>query len=149
MKDSHYRTDYERMRPHTVRALVKASYAADAPHWVAKFLALLLLLLCLGLGMVGLILPVVPGLLFLAFGAMIAGAMFPSFARHLQRFPSLARLLTPYLESSHGFMGMSWQGRCKLLLWVTVKVMVDSFMVLWAALARLLDFVGRDKPRFE
>lgn len=148
MNDSHYRSDYERMRPHTVRALVRAARAEDSTHWFAKTIALIVLLVCLGLGLVGLILPLIPGLLFLAFAAMLAGALFPSFPQHLARFPWLARLLTPYLDSTHGFRTMSLQGKVRMLLWITAKVLWDSFMVLWAALAKLIDWVGSDKPRF-
>ena len=109
----------------------------------------MLLLLCVGLGMVGLILPIVPGLLFLALAAMLASNMFPAFGLFVRRTPWLAKLLTPYLENSHGFCRLSGQGKLRFLLWFCARVLVDSFMMLWRVLAQVVDFVSKDKPRFD
>lgn len=147
MSDSHFRVDSDRLRPHTVRMLVRAARVED-PHWVARILALFLLLLCLGLGLVGLVLPIIPGLLFIAFAAMIASWMFPGLSQQVHKWPWLAQLLTPYFNSAKGFTKLSPQGKCRLLLWITAKVMVDSFVVMWEALAKLLSWMARDKPRF-
>ncbi len=112
-------------------------------------LALLLLLLLVGLGLVGLILPILPGLLFLAFAAMLAATLFPAFGRVVRRTPWAARVLAPYLDSAHGFSHLSWRGKLRFLLWLTVKVVVDSFVLLWTLLSRLVVFLMRDKPRFD
>lgn len=149
MSDNSYRDDYQRTRPRSVTALVRVAQAEDGPHWFAKLLALGLLLLCLGLGLVGLILPLVPGLLFFAFAAMIVGSMFPSIGERMRSTPWLTRWVTPYLDTGAGFSRFSWQGKLKFMLWITARVLVDSFLLLWAALARVVGFFGKDKPRFD
>jgi uncharacterized membrane protein YbaN (DUF454 family) len=146
--DNPYRTEYERQRPRTVTALIRVA-PGDTPQWFAKLLAMILLLLLVGLGLVGLILPILPGLLFLAFAVMLAAALFPAFGRTVRRTPWLARMLAPYLDSSHGFSHLSWRGKLRFVLWLTVKVIVDSFVLLWMLLAKLVMFLTRDKPRFD
>ncbi|MES2606861.1 MAG: hypothetical protein V4603_18170 [Pseudomonadota bacterium] len=148
MSDNPYRDEYERQRPRTATALIRV-LPADSPHWVAKVLALLLLLLCVLLGLVGLILPVIPGLLFLAFGAMLAASMFPAFGRKLRTTPWAARFMTPYLDSAQGFSRLSWRGKLRFFLWMTCKVIVDTFVMLWLAVARLFEFLNKDKPRWD
>jgi uncharacterized membrane protein YbaN (DUF454 family) len=143
-----YRTEYERHRPRSVTALIRVD-SSDSPQWFAKMLALLLLLLLVGIGLVGLILPILPGLLFLAFAAMLATTLFPAFGRVVRRTPWAARVLAPYLDSAHGFSHLSWRGKLRFLLWLTVKVVVDSFVLLWTLLSRLVVFLMRDKPRFD
>jgi uncharacterized protein len=150
MSDNPYRDEYQRQRPPLRTALIRVMPAnADSPSWLAKMLALILLLLCVLLGLVGLVLPILPGLLFLALAAMVAASLFPPFGAWLRRIPWLARLLTPYLDSGKGFSQLSWRGKLRFLLWLTCKVVVDSFMLLWLALARLLAFLNEDKPRWD
>lgn len=139
-----YRTEYERHRPPMTGLLIRARDSQDSPNWSAKMLALILLLLCVALGMVGLILPIIPGLLFLAIALMIAASMFPALGRSVRNTPWLARFMTPYLDSAHGFSRLHWRGKLRFLLWLTVKVFVDSFVLVWVALSRIVDFVRRD-----
>lgn len=146
--DNPYRTEYERQRPHSVTALIRVA-STESPQWFAKLLALILLLLLVGLGVVGLILPILPGLLFLAFAAMLAATLFPGFGRAVRRTPWAARVLAPYLDSARGFSHLSWRGKLRFVLWLTVKVIVDSFVLLWMLLAQMVGFLTRDKPRFD
>lgn len=139
-----YRIDYERHRPRTTALLIRVSDSQDNAHWSAKVLALILLLLCVALGMVGLILPVIPGLLFLAIALMIGSTLFPALGRRVRNTPWLARFLTPYLDSAQGFNKLHWRGKLRFVLWLFAKVFVDSFVLLWVALTRLVDFVRRD-----
>ena len=66
---------------------------------LAKLLTLMFVLICLAVGVVGLILPIIPGLLFLAIAAMIAARHSPSLDRWLRK----NRLLRGYLDSGEGF----------------------------------------------
>lgn len=142
--DNRYRTEYERYRSQTTSLLIRASESSDTPHWSAKMLALIVLLLCVALGMVGLILPVIPGLLFLAIALMIAATLFPGLSRKVRNTPWLARFMNPYLDSAEGFSKLQWRGKLRFMLWLTVKVFVDTFVLLWIALTRLVDFVRKD-----
>jgi len=147
MSDNFYRNEYQRQHPRRVTVLIRAAQAESSPDFFAKLIALLLLLLCVGLGMVGLILPIIPGLLFLALAALLASSMFPAFGLFVQRTPWLSKLLTPYLDNSRGFSRLSGQGKLRFLLWFSARVLVDSFVLLWRMLARVVDFASTDKPR--
>jgi uncharacterized membrane protein YbaN (DUF454 family) len=147
MSDNPYRDEYEHRRPH--RAVLVTIVPPDSPHWIAKLVALTLLLLCVLLGLVGLVLPVIPGLLFLAFGAMLAASVFPAFGQKLRQSPWAARFIGPYLDRAHGFSRMSWRAKLRFLAWISCKVIVDSFVLMWLALARLLEFLNKDKPRWD
>ena len=150
MSDNFYRDEYERRRPRTVTALIRVAQSETSPKWFAKLFALLLLLLCVLLGMVGLILPVIPGLLFLALAVMLASSTFPAFGAWVRRTPWTAKLLGPYLDSAKGFGNLSWRGKLRFMLWFTARVMVDSMVLLWQMLARLVAFLGKDdKPRVD
>ena len=149
MSDNSYRDEYERSRPRSVTALIRVAQADNSPHWFAKVFALMLLMLCVLLGMMGLILPIVPGLLFLALACMMANNTFPGFARFVQRTPWLSKVLGSYLDSAKGFGALSWRGKLRFGVWVTCKVLVDSLVLLWQMLARLIAFLGKDKPRFD
>lgn len=139
-----YRTEYERHRSQTQSLLIRAHPASGSPHWSAKMLALILLLLCVALGMVGLILPVIPGLLFLAIALMVAASLFPGLSQRVRNTPWLARFMTPYLDSAQGFSKLHWRGKLRFMLWLTMKVFVDSFVLLWVTLTKIVDFVRRD-----
>jgi len=56
----------------------------------AKLIACAVIVACLALGVLGLLLPILPGLLFLAVAAMIAARLSPAFASTLRRSPTLA-----------------------------------------------------------
>lgn len=142
--ENRYRTEYERHRSQTTSLLIRAASAQDSPHWSAKILALILLLLCVALGMVGLILPVIPGLLFLAIALMLAATLFPGLNQRVRNTPWLARFMTPYLDSAQGFSKLHWRGKLRFIGWLTIKVFVDSFVLLWVMLSKLVDFVRRD-----
>ncbi len=149
MSDNSYRDEYERRRPRTVTALIRVAQSETSPNWFAKLFALMLLLLCVLLGMVGLILPIIPGLLFLALAAMLAANLFPPFGNFVRRTPWMAKLLGSYLDSAKGFGTLSWRGKVRFLVWISAKAMVDSIVLLWQMLARLVSFLSKDKPRFD
>jgi uncharacterized membrane protein YbaN (DUF454 family) len=143
MSNNAYRDDYERTRPRST-ALIRVMQKHDTPSLFAKLLALVIFFLCIALGVVGVILPIIPGLLFFAFAAMLAATLFPGVGAQLRKVPGVA----PYLDSSHGFADLSWPRKCRFVLWITAKVMVDSLVVLWLAMAKLVNWVMADKPRY-
>jgi uncharacterized membrane protein YbaN (DUF454 family) len=89
--------------------------------------------------MVGLILPVIPGLLFLALAGIIAAGIFPPIERFVRRFPSLSG----YLDKAHGFHSLDMAEKLQFICWLLVRLVVDSFRWLLAMLARLLSIAGR------
>ena len=87
-----------------------------------KLFQLLLIALCLLLCVVGIILPVLPGLLFLALACVAAARLSPRVESWMRRNRSLAG----YLKSSRGFSRLSTGGKCRYFFWMTLKVLWDS-----------------------
>src|SRR6187551_2570574 len=115
----------------------------EQPHstdWVATVFAVGILLLCIAIGLLGLLLPVLPGLLFLAFAALIAAKLFPPFEKILRG----NRWFAPYLEQSENFTRLSWRGKIRFVCWMTLKVVIDGFKMLFAGIARLISFLSKD-----
>jgi uncharacterized membrane protein YbaN (DUF454 family) len=114
------------------------------PHWLIKLLALVILLLCAAIGMAGIILPVIPGLLFLAIAAIIAARLFPPLDRRLRRNAMFA----PYMEKTDGFWSMSLQGKVKFVFWLTLKIVWDSCVLLVAYVGKLIAWLRKDTGGF-
>jgi len=112
---------------------------ASAPHWFAKLLALVLLVLCVMIGLAGIILPVIPGLLFLAFAVVIAARLCPPLGRRLRRHAVFA----PYMESSDRFAVLNLPDKVKYAFWFAVKVLWDSCVLLIHYSGRLLAWLLR------
>jgi len=105
-------------------------------QWFSTLLALCLLLLCVAIGMVGLILPIIPGFLFLMLAALLCARLFPAVERRLGRY----RWFRQYLDRTRLFAGLGWRGRAQLAAWLLVRLLVDAVLVLIAAVAWLLRF---------
>lgn len=103
---------------------------------LVKLLAFILILICLAVGIVGLILPIIPGLLFLAIAAMIAARHSPATDRWLRK----NQVLSNYLDSGRGFFKLNWWGKIQFLLWLCLKIFIDTIVLIFALIAKLLSF---------
>ena len=103
---------------------------------LAKLLAGVFVLICLAVGIVGLILPIIPGLLFLALAAMITARHSPS----LDRWHRKNRLFKGYLDSGEGFLNLSWVRRVQFAFWLCLKIFIDTIVLIFAFVASLLTF---------
>jgi uncharacterized membrane protein YbaN (DUF454 family) len=101
-----------------------------------KLIACLFILICLAVGVVGLILPIIPGILFLAIAAMVAARMCPPLDRWLRK----SRTMNTYLESSHGFLSLSFWGKVQYTGWLFMKVFIDSIIFIIAISTKLFSF---------
>ena len=120
--------------------LARIRQQPNSTDWVATVLAFGILVLCIAVGLLGLLLPVLPGLLFLAFAALIAAKLFPPVEKTLRR----NRLFAPYLEQSENFTRLSWRGKVRFVGWMTLKVVVDGIRMLFAGITRLVSFLSKD-----
>ncbi|MDR0780499.1 MAG: hypothetical protein LBF16_07365 [Pseudomonadales bacterium] len=111
-------------------------------HWFEKVLALLFLGLCLVLGVLGAVLPLFPALVFFGFAALTAAWLCPPLRRVLLRHPQLV----PYFDATDGLTALPWRRRLRVLAWVTLKFVVDSFRLSLEALARVIAFARRSRP---
>lgn len=117
---------------------------ATGPTLFVKLLALVLLLLCVAIGMAGIILPVIPGLLFLALAVIIAARLFPPLGRRLRKNPTFA----PYMDKSDHFARLSLQGKVKFACWFAVKIVWDSFVLLLQYCGKLIAWLRKDTSNF-
>lgn len=100
----------------------------------AKVLAGLVVVACLVVGVAGLVLPIIPGILFLGVAALIVARFSPALERAMRR----NRTLGGYLDQTAGFERLSLPRQIQLGAWLTLKALVDSVAWLIAACARLL-----------
>jgi uncharacterized membrane protein YbaN (DUF454 family) len=117
---------------------------ASAPTLFIKLLALVILLLCVAIGMAGIILPVIPGLLFLAFAVIIAARLFPPLGRRLRRNATFA----PYMDKTDHFARLSLQGKVKFACWFAVKILWDSFVLALHYVGRFVAWLRKDTSGF-
>jgi len=107
-----------------------------AENLTAKAIAVLLIVVCFAIGAAGLILPIIPGLLFLAIALMLVAKIFPAVGSRLRR----NRTLRSYLDSAEGFGNLSWLGKLQYGALLTLRLFVDAIALGLYAGSRLLAF---------
>lgn len=103
---------------------------------VVKLIACLFIIICLAVGVVGLVLPIIPGILFMAIAAMIAAHFFPSMNVWLRKNQTISR----YLDSSDGFMKLSFLSKLQFSCWLCIKVFIDSMLFIFMLISKILSF---------
>lgn len=99
-----------------------------------KLIAAGIVAVCLLLGFAGLLLPLLPGLLFLALAAVVAAKLSPPFAATLRRHAALRR----YLERTDGIAELPLGEQAKLVGLLVVKALIDATAWLVAAVTKLV-----------
>jgi uncharacterized membrane protein YbaN (DUF454 family) len=99
-----------------------------------KLIACAVIIACLALGALGLILPLIPGLLFLAVAAVVAAKLSPTFERMMRQSPTLSG----YLDRTDGFAALSWGQKIQVACLLCVKVLIDGVALLVAGVMRLV-----------
>ena len=102
----------------------------------SKLIAILLIVICVAVGAVGLILPIIPGLLFLAIALMLIASFFPAVDRQLRR----NRTLRSYLESADGFGELSIVRKLQYGCLLGLRVFVDTIAFLVYGVSKLMSF---------
>ena len=108
--------------------------AAPIGNVTAKLIACALILVCLVVGAVGLILPIVPGLLFLAIAAIVAARYSPSLARVLRK----NRTISGYLDSTDGFLDLPFWRKVQLGGLLCLKMLIDGVAFVVSVTARIV-----------
>ena len=99
----------------------------------AKLIAVVVILVCLAVGLAGLILPLIPGLLFLGIAALIA-------ARHSTALERLFRsnaTLSGYMDSTEGFVDLPLSQKIQLGGWLCLKMLIDAVAYVVSVVAKL------------
>jgi uncharacterized membrane protein YbaN (DUF454 family) len=94
----------------------------------AKIIACALVVACLAIGIVGLVLPIIPGLLFLAIAAVVLARHFPWLESRLRRH----RVFGKHLDRSDAFLGLGVAARVKVAALLCLKVVLDTLATITA-----------------
>src|SRR5512145_2463441 len=93
-----------------------------------KLIAVGAIVVCLLLGFAGLILPLIPGLLFLGIAAIVAAKVSPRFADTMRG----------YLDRTEGFGDLPLDQKIKLGGLLVLKALIDGVAFLVSAVMKLL-----------
>jgi uncharacterized membrane protein YbaN (DUF454 family) len=104
-----------------------------------KLIACAVIVACLVIGGVGLLLPIVPGLLFLAIAAVVAAKLSPAFGQTLRRNATLAG----YLDRADALTELPLGQKIRLASLLCVKMLIDGVTVLVGAVMRLVKAAER------
>lgn len=98
----------------------------------ARLLACLWAFVCLVLGALGLVLPIIPGVLFLALGVLIVARHFPSVRRWLRRMPPIGR----HMDRADRFLDLSFWRKVQVGALLCLKMFVDGIAFVTERLRR-------------
>jgi uncharacterized membrane protein YbaN (DUF454 family) len=104
-----------------------------------KLIAAGVIVVCLLLGFAGLILPLIPGLLFLGVAAIVAAKLSPRFAATLRQNDTLRG----YMDRTEGFSALPLDGKIKLAGLLFLKVLIDGVALLVAGVMKVLKAAER------
>jgi uncharacterized membrane protein YbaN (DUF454 family) len=99
-----------------------------------RLIACVLAAACLLLGVVGLLLPVIPGLLFLLIAALIGARYFPSLERRLRRAPAVGA----YLDRADSFRGLTPWEKLQVGGLICAKIVLDGMALVGSLAMKLL-----------
>jgi len=105
----------------------------------AKLIACAVIVACLALGAIGLLLPLIPGLLFLAVAATVAARLSPGFESTLRRNATLAG----YLDRTNGFLELPLGQMIRVACLLSVRMLVDGIALLVAGVMKLVKAAER------
>jgi uncharacterized membrane protein YbaN (DUF454 family) len=100
----------------------------------AKLIACVVILVCLAIGLAGLILPIIPGLLFLGLAALIAARHSPA----LERLFRSNATLSGYLDRTEGFLDLPLGKKVQLGLLLCLKMLLDTVAFVVTFVAKLV-----------
>jgi uncharacterized membrane protein YbaN (DUF454 family) len=98
-----------------------------------KIVACALVLALVVVGVIGLVVPIIPGLLFLAIAAFVAAKRFPSVDAQLRR----SRTLREYLDKAQRASTLGLPAKVQLAAWFFVKTFIDGVAFIASLLAKL------------
>jgi uncharacterized membrane protein YbaN (DUF454 family) len=104
-----------------------------------KMIAAMLVAACLIVGIAGLLLPLIPGVLFLTIGAVIAARHWPALDRMLRRNSTINR----YLDEANALATLPLVEKARLACLLFVRALIDGATLLVAAVTKLVRTAAR------
>lgn len=105
-----------------------------------KLIASIVVAACLIVGIAGLVLPLLPGMVFLAVAAVVAARYWPGIDQMLRRSATAAR----YLDEANGLARLPLGKQVQLACLLFVRALIEGVTVLIAAVTKLVRAAGRD-----
>lgn len=99
-----------------------------------KLVAVIFILAFVAIGAVGLVLPLLPGILFLAIAGLLLARHFPSVDAWLRRNSTVSR----HLDDANGFLDLPLQEKVRLGGWYATKMLISTAALLLATARKLL-----------
>ena len=99
-----------------------------------KLIACAVIVACLLLGLAGLILPLIPGLLFIAIAAFVAAKLSPRFAAVLRENGTLSS----YLDQADRIAGVPLTQKIQVVGLLLLKMLIDGVALLVAGVMKLV-----------
>jgi uncharacterized membrane protein YbaN (DUF454 family) len=109
----------------------------------AKLIACVVILVFLAIGLAGLILPIIPGLLFIGIAALIAARHSPA----LERLFRSNATMNGYLDSTEGFLDLPIGKKIQLGLLLCLKMLIDTVAFVVTFVAKLIRDVTASNGR--
>lgn len=104
-----------------------------------KLIASVVVAACLILGLAGLVLPFLPGVVFLVVAAVVAARYWPGLDQTLRRNATAAR----YLDEANGLAQLPLDRKLQLACLLFVRALIEGVSVLMVAVTRLVRAAGR------
>lgn len=105
----------------------KQKQSFNLASMVYKTLLIGVIVICGILGVIGLVLPIIPGVLFLCIAAMLLAKLSSRFAYYLKQNAWVQK----WQRRSRSFKTLDTMHRIKLSFWMTAKSLVDGAEHLW------------------
>jgi uncharacterized membrane protein YbaN (DUF454 family) len=99
-----------------------------------KLIACAVIVACLFLGLAGLILPLIPGLLFIAIAVLVAAKLSPRFAAVVRENDTLRG----YLDQADRIAGVPFAQKIQVVGLLLLKVLIDGVALVVAGLMKLV-----------
>jgi uncharacterized membrane protein YbaN (DUF454 family) len=99
-----------------------------------KIIACVVIIACLAVGVVGLVMPVIPGLLFLAIAAVVGAKYSPALDRMLRRNATIGG----YLDRADGLVDLPPGKKVQLGCLLFLKALIDGVTFLVSTLMKLV-----------
>jgi uncharacterized membrane protein YbaN (DUF454 family) len=99
----------------------------------AKIAACAIVITCAAIGAVGLVLPIIPGLLFLGIAAVVLARQFPWLESRLRRH----RVFGKHLDRSDAFLRLTLAAQLKVAALLCLKLLLDTLALIAALASRL------------
>jgi len=110
-----------------------------AGHISGKLLFTLAVAVCLILGIAGLVLPVIPGLLFLAIAALLLGPHVPAIGNWLHRNPTMHG----YVEDAEQLRNLKFRDQLRYGVLLSIKMTLDGAKLVLRLVGRVFERLGR------